>query len=113
MDIHEQAFIKAREMLSSKKTLTYYNPKNQTQLKVDASRIGLGFVLKQFSNGMWNTVQAGSRFLSEAETRYAMIELELLAIVWAAQKNKNVDRRTIKEKLHHLYRSYAISPNFE
>jgi hypothetical protein len=37
---------------------------------------------------MWNTVQAGSRFLSEAETRYAMIELELLAIVWAAQKTR-------------------------
>jgi transposase InsO family protein len=88
LDIHEQAFIKAREMLSSKKTLTYYNPKNETQLKVDASRIGLGFVLKQFSNGMWNTVQAGSRFLSEAETRYAMIELELLAIVWAAKKTR-------------------------
>ena len=35
---------------------------------------------------MWKTVQAGSRFLSSAETRYAMIELELLAVAWACQK---------------------------
>ena len=47
---------------------------------VDASRLrGLGFVLRQQSlDGKWNVVQAGSRFLSDAENRYAMIELECL-----------------------------------
>ena len=86
---HESAFEKARKMLSNSKTLAFYEPKRQTRLQVDASRLkGLGFVLKQFHNGTWKTVQAGSRFLSEAETRYAMIELELLAIVWACQKTR-------------------------
>ena len=33
-------------------------------------------------------VQAGSRFLSEAESRYAVIELEMLAVAWAANKCK-------------------------
>jgi hypothetical protein len=85
---HESAFLKAKELLSSPKTLAYYDPRRQTRLQVDASRLkGLGFVLKQLNQqGNWETVQAGSRFLSEAETRYAMIELELLAIVWACQK---------------------------
>lgn len=55
---------------------------------MDASRLrGLGFVLRQQNlNGKWNVVQAGSRFLSDAETRYAMIELECLAAAWAMQK---------------------------
>ena len=86
---HEEAFQKARELLSSPKTLAFYDPKKQTRLQVDASRLkGLGFVLKQLSGGEWKTVQAGSRFLSEAETRYAMVELELLAIVWSCHKTR-------------------------
>ena len=57
-------------------------------LATDASRLkGLGFILRQQSqDGSWRVTQAGSRFLSNAETRYAMIELELLAISWAAHK---------------------------
>ena len=30
--------------------------------------------------------QAGSHFLSDAETRYAVIELEMLAVTWAITK---------------------------
>ena len=33
-------------------------------------------------------VHCGSRFLSDAETRYAIIELELLAVIWAVRKCK-------------------------
>ena len=33
-------------------------------------------------------VQAGSRFLSEAESCYAIIELEILAVAWAVIKCK-------------------------
>jgi hypothetical protein len=85
---HEEAFNKAKEHLSSSKSLAYYDASRPSRLQVDASRLfGLGFVLKQeTSPGIWNTVQAGSRFLSEAETRYAMIELEMLAIAWACKK---------------------------
>jgi len=84
---HQTAFEEARKHLSSSKTLAYYDPSRQTRLICDASRLfGLGFVLKQEVDGVWKTVQAGSRFLSPAETRYAMIELELLAIAWAAKK---------------------------
>ena len=85
---HEEAFDKAKEHLSSSKSLAYYNSSRPTRLQVDASRLfGLGFVLKQeTSPGVWQTVQAGSRFLSDAETRYAMIELEMLAIAWACKK---------------------------
>ena len=85
---YETAFQKAREHLSSPKVLAYYNPNRRTRLIADASRLnGLGFVLKQeVDPDVWKTVQAGSRFLTPAETRYAMIELELLAIAWACRK---------------------------
>ena len=60
----------------------------ETSLHVDASRLkGIGFVLKQKqSDGTWRFVQEGSRFLTGTETRYAMIEIELLGIVWAVEK---------------------------
>ena len=85
---HQTAFEKARSHLSSNKALAFYDAAKPTRLIADASRLfGLGFVLKQeVEPNVWKTVQAGSRFLSPAETRYAMIELELLAICWAANK---------------------------
>ena len=47
---------------------------------------GLGFVLQQKTAEQWTLIQAGSRFLSDAETRYAVIELEMLAVSWAITK---------------------------
>ena len=85
---HQTAFLAAREHLASDKVLTYYCPKKHTRLVADASRLnGLGFVLKQQQEDKeWKIVQAGSRFLTAAETRYAMCELEMLAIAWACHK---------------------------
>ncbi len=85
---HKEAYLKACEHLGLLKALTYYDPSRKTRLIADASRLfGLGFVLKQeVESDVWKMVQAGSRFLSNAETRYAMIELELLATAWAAKK---------------------------
>ena len=73
----------------------------------NASRKGLGFILIQTEtkpegndNNLANIVtkhtakkipkgklvSCGSRFLSNAESNYAVIDLELLAIQWAVQK---------------------------
>jgi len=85
---HQAAFEKAREELSNPNQLAYFDHRKPTRLYTDASRLnGLGFVVKQLQDeGHWRIVQAGSRFLSSAETRYAMVELEMLAIAWAMQK---------------------------
>ncbi len=87
---HQSAFELARDHLASTKVLAYYSSRRQTRLVVDASRLnGLGFILKQLQDdNTWRPVQAGSRFLTQAETRYAMIELEMLAIAWACQKTR-------------------------
>jgi hypothetical protein len=54
----------------------------------NASRQGLGFVLQQKAGELWVLIQAGSRFLSDTETLYSVIELELLAVSWAITKYK-------------------------
>ena len=85
---HQEAFEKARAELANPKQLAYYDHRRATRLYTDASRLnGLGFVLKQLQEDhTWKVVQAASRFLTSAETRYAMVELELLAIAWAVGK---------------------------
>ena len=83
-----EAFAKTKSFLSTPAALAFYDHTRETRLFTDASRLnGLGFVLKQKqSDGYWKTVQAGSRYLTGAEERYAMVELELLAIAWACKK---------------------------
>ena len=85
---HEQAFQAAKTSLTSAPTLQFFDPQKPTRLCTDASRQGLGFVLQQKRDDNWVLVQAGSRFLSDAESRYAIIELELLGVTWAIAKCK-------------------------
>ena len=88
LDEHRTHFDKAKAALCQVPYLAYYAPSRKTALYTDASRInGLGFVMtQQQDDGSWRVVRAGSRFLTDAESRYAMIELELLGIVWAVAK---------------------------
>jgi len=85
---HDSAFDKAKEALSAPPVLTTFDPRRQTCLETDAARTkGLGYVLRQLTpEGTWKLIEAGSRFLTDAETRYSMVELELLAVVWATKK---------------------------
>ena len=82
----DQAFKTIKTSLVSAPTLSYFDLSKPTRLCTDASRRGLGFILQQKTGDIWSLVQAGSRFLSDAETRYAIIELELLAVTWAITK---------------------------
>ena len=88
---HDDAFLAARSILSKVPALAYYDATRPTTLFTDASRLrGLGFVLKQQQpDGEWRMVQAGSRFIVPAESRYAMIELECLGAAWAMMKCKS------------------------
>ena len=114
---HQTAFEKAREELANPRQLAYFDHRRPTRLYTDASRLnGLGFVVKQLQDdGNWRIVQAGSRFLSSAETRYAMVELELLAIAWSMQKARpflegiRFDVMTDHKPLIPICNNYALS----
>ena len=84
----EQAFSKAKQALTAAPIVSFFDPDKPTRLCTDASRQGLGFVLQQKKDDNWTLTQAGSRFLSDTESRYAVIELELLAVTWAIAKCK-------------------------
>ena len=77
---HELEFRKITNSLSSLEKLEPYNPENHLFALVDASLIGLGFILFQKdNNGRSSILQAGSTSLKHAQVRWAIPELELLA----------------------------------
>ncbi|XP_068222164.1 uncharacterized protein [Palaemon carinicauda] len=85
---HDDAFRRVKAALVSPPVFPSFDPALPVILQTDASRLyGIGYALLQdHSNGRLRLVQCGSRFLADAETRYATIELELLAVVWAMSK---------------------------
>ena len=87
-EVHMKAFHEVKEALVRPPVLSFFNPKRRTVLETDAARLkGLGFSLRQQDeDGRWHLIQCGSRFLTDTETRYAVIEVEMLAILWAARK---------------------------
>jgi transposase InsO family protein len=87
---HTEAFEAVKKTLISPPILAPFDPKLPVILETDASRLkGLGYLLLQRDdNGQKKLIQCGSRFVSDTESRYAMVELELLAVTWAIKKCK-------------------------
>jgi transposase InsO family protein len=83
-------FDRVKKLLTSDAVVKPFDRALKTELLTDASRLhGLGFVLLQReSDGKHRLITCGSRALLPAESRYATIELELLAISWATEKCK-------------------------
>ena len=78
---HQKEFEELKKELSNTKSLAHFDPHAETRLETDASRLkGFGYALQQKQDGDWKLVATGSRYLKDVETRYAMVELEALAI---------------------------------
>jgi len=86
--VHQAAFEAVKAALVSPPVLAFFKPGLPTALHTDATRLhGLSYALLQLQDGNWRLIQCGSRFVSETESRYAVIELEMTAICWAVRKN--------------------------
>ena len=85
---HTIAFNAVKSALASPPILSPFDPDLPVELHTDASRTrGLGFALLQRSeDGHPHLIQCGSRFLTEAETRYATVEIEMLGAAWVVNK---------------------------
>lgn len=79
---HKKAFEKLKDLISDAPVLALYDVGSPVLLSVDASSVALGAVLTQRGR----PVAYASRTLTPAQTRYAQIEKELLAIVFACEK---------------------------
>lgn len=82
MSEHKEALNKIKQVLSSQPLLRLYDPQLPITIQADASSTGLGATLMQNNQ----PVAYASRSLTDTETRYAQIEKELLAIVFATEK---------------------------
>ena len=84
----QSAFQNTKNILTGNLVLKIFDPNHDTELITDASRKGLGFALMQVdpSTGHRHLIQCGSRSLASPETRYAVCELEGLAILYAVNK---------------------------
>lgn len=79
---HEATVTKIKQMIAGAPTLKAFDTKKAVIIETDASKSGLGCCLKQDNK----PVGFASRSLTEAEERYAQIEKEMLAIVFACNK---------------------------
>lgn len=69
-------------MICKETTLAYFDPKKPVVLEVDASMKGVGAALTQEGR----PIAFASKSLTDTEHRYANIEREMLAVVYACEK---------------------------
>ena len=80
-------FNKIKKELTSQPCLAHYNGNKENIVTTDACGTGLGTALWQKqSNGDLNPIAFASRNLNDAEKKYSVEELELLAVVWGLER---------------------------
>ena len=78
----EAAFTNIKKILTCDPILTYYDVNKEMTITFDASHSGLESVLSQDNK----PVAYASRSMTDAETKYAQIEKELLAILFGMER---------------------------
>ena len=80
-------FNNIKRELTSQSCLAHYNGNKENIVTNDACSTGLGIALWQKqSNGVLKPIAFGSRYLNNAEKKYSVGELELLAVVWGLEQ---------------------------
>ncbi|GFR68212.1 transposon Ty3-I Gag-Pol polyprotein [Elysia marginata] len=81
-ETHQKSFGKIKSLMQKEMTLSYYDPNKATVLEVDSSLTGIGAALLQDGK----PIAFASKSLTDTESRYAHIEREPLAAVFAPER---------------------------
>ena len=95
----EEAFLNAKDILTTEPTLSIPIPEAETSISTDASNYGTGAVLQQFINGGWKPIAFFSQKFNNAESKYSTFDRELLAIYKAVKRF----RYFIEGRQFHVY----------
>lgn len=82
----EKSFNEAKRLVCEVVTLVHYDVDKPIKVYCDASSYGVGACLMHVIGGQEKPIAYASRTLSQAEVKYAQIEREALAIVFAVRK---------------------------
>ena len=83
---HTKTFNNLKECITKIPCLAHYNAQSENIITTDASTKGLGATLWQKQkSGELKPIGFASRYLSDTEKKYAINELELLAVVWGLE----------------------------
>lgn len=84
---HQKAFDDLKDLLQKAPILQLYNPKAKTELHCDASSLGIaGMLLQEGTDKKMHLIYCVSKKTSDVERMYHSSKLELLAIVWCAER---------------------------
>ena len=81
-----EAFECLKRKISSTPVLAHYDHTLETQLRTDASDVGLGAIILQKHEKKWKPVAFASRQIRGAELNYPVSDKECLAIIYAIEK---------------------------
>lgn len=79
---HETVFNKLKDDIHKNLCLTYFDPRKPTTIEVDSSLNGLGAAITQEGR----PIAFASKSLTDTEKRYAIIEREMLAVVFGCER---------------------------
>ncbi|XP_011859929.1 PREDICTED: uncharacterized protein K02A2.6-like [Vollenhovia emeryi] len=83
----ETAFIAAKKAFTNNEILAHYNSKLSLIVACDASSYGVGAVLsQQYLEGNERVIQYASQSLSQTQRKYAQVDKEAYAIIFAIKK---------------------------
>ena len=84
---HENEWQNLKKLLIDRPVLAYYDVNLKTKVSTDSCKDSLGACLLQLHDGVnWKPVAYAARSMTSAEKNYAMIEKELLGLVWGCGK---------------------------
>lgn len=82
----QNAFDEIKKLLASDRVLAYYDMTRATYVAADSSSYGIGAVLLQDFDGSLKPIAYASKSLTQSERKWAQIDKECYALVWACER---------------------------